>query len=47
MVAAPFLLLMHGDNTVFSKGTEITAFVNGDVKLDPASFAQPLDPSVR
>jgi hypothetical protein len=39
LVAAPFLLLIHGDNTVFPKGTEITAFVNGDVKLDPAGFA--------
>jgi hypothetical protein len=38
---------MHGDNTVFPKGTEITAFVNGDVKLDPAGFAPPPDPSVR
>ena len=47
MVAAPFFLLMHGDNTVFPKGTEVTAFVNGDVKLDPASFAPPPDPSVR
>lgn len=47
MVAAPFFLLMHGDNTVFPKGTEITAFVNGDVKLDPAGFAPPPDPSVR
>jgi len=38
MVAAPFFLLMHGDNTVFPKGTEVTAFVNGDVKLNPAGF---------
>ena len=29
----------HGDNTVFPKGTEVTAFVNGDVKLDPAGLA--------
>ncbi len=47
MVAAPFLLLMHGDNTVFPKGTEVTAFVNGDVKLNPAGFVPPPDPSVR
>jgi len=47
VVAAPFFLLMHGDNTVFPKGTEITAFVNGDVKLTPVSFAPPPDPSIR
>ncbi|MFZ0306005.1 MAG: hypothetical protein WAL75_25185 [Terracidiphilus sp.] len=41
MVAAPFLLFIHGDNTVFPKGTQITAFVNGDVKLNPAGFAPP------
>ena len=47
VVAAPFFLLMHGDNTVFPKGTEVTAFVNGDVKLNPAGFVSPPDPSVR
>ena len=47
IVAAPFFLLVHGDNTVFPKGTEVTAFINGDVKLDPASFAPPPDPPVR
>jgi hypothetical protein len=44
IVAAPFFLLIHGSNTVFDKGTQITAFVNGDVKLDPASFAPPPQP---
>jgi len=39
MVAAPFFLLIHGTNTVFPRGTEINAFVNGDVSLDLASFA--------
>lgn len=33
MVAAPFFLLMHGSNTVFPRGTQITAFVNGDLHL--------------
>jgi hypothetical protein len=33
MVAAPFFLLMHGTNTVFPRGTQIAAFVNGDVHL--------------
>jgi len=46
VVAAPFFLLMHGDNTVFPKGTQVTAFVNGDVRLDPSGFAPPADPSV-
>jgi len=38
MVAAPFFLLIHGTNTTFPRGTEITAFVNGDLRLDLASF---------
>jgi PEGA domain-containing protein len=38
IVAAPFFLLIHGTNTTFSRGTEITAFVNGDLRLDLASF---------
>lgn len=32
--AAPFFLFMHGKDTVIPKGTEITAYVNGQVKLD-------------
>ncbi len=42
IVAAPFFLLMHGTNTVFPRGTEITAFVNGDVRLNLASFGSAL-----
>jgi hypothetical protein len=38
MVAAPFFLLIHGTNTIFPRGTEINAFVNGDLSLDLASF---------
>jgi hypothetical protein len=38
IVSAPFFLLIHGTNTTFPRGTEITAFVNGDVRLDLASF---------
>ncbi len=38
IVAAPFFLLIHGTNTTFPRGTEITAFVNGDLRLDLASF---------
>ena len=38
LAAAPFFLLMHGTNTTFPRGTEITAFVNGDLRLDLPSF---------
>lgn len=38
IVTAPFCLLIHGTNTIFPRGTEITAFVNGDFRLDLASF---------
>jgi len=38
MVSAPFFLLIHGTNTTFPRGTEITAFVNGDLRLNLASF---------
>lgn len=38
MVSAPFFLLIHGTNTTFPRGTEINAFVNGDLRLDLASF---------
>ena len=37
--AAPLFLFMKGKDTVVPKGTEITAYVNGDVRLDPARFA--------
>lgn len=36
--AAPFFLFMHGKDTSIPKGTEITAYVNGDLKLDLAKF---------
>jgi hypothetical protein len=38
IVAAPFFLLIHGTNTTFPRGTEITAFVNGDLRLALANF---------
>ena len=38
IVSAPFFLLIHGTNTTFPRGTEITAFVNGDLRLDLAGF---------
>jgi len=39
--AAPFFLFMHGKDISIPKGTEITAYVSGDMKLDPAKF-QPM-----
>jgi hypothetical protein len=32
--AAPLFLFMHGKDMTIPKGTEITAYVNGDVPLD-------------
>ncbi len=43
--AAPFFLFMHGKDISIPKGTEITAYVNGDVKMDLAKFQPPLPPS--
>lgn len=37
--AAPFFLFMHGKDTTIPKGTEITAYVNGTMPLDPVKFA--------
>jgi hypothetical protein len=42
--AAPFFLFMHGKDISIPKGTEITAYVNGDMKLDLAKF-QPSQPA--
>jgi PEGA domain len=45
--AAPVFLLMHGKDVTIPKGTEVTAYIGGDVKLDPAKFQPaPLVPSV-
>lgn len=41
--AAPLFLLMHGKDITVPKGTEITAYVNGDVQLDQASFLAPAE----
>jgi hypothetical protein len=35
---APLFLLMHGKDLTVPQGTEITAYVNGDMKLDLAKF---------
>jgi len=36
--AAPLFLFMHGKDITIPKGTEITAYVNGDIPLDRAKF---------
>src|SRR6266481_3228744 len=36
--AAPFFLFMHGKDISIPKGTEITAYINGDMKLDIANL---------
>jgi hypothetical protein len=37
--AAPFFLLMHGKDITIPKGTEIGAYVQGDITIDPARLA--------
>ena len=37
--AAPFFLFMHGKDITIPKGTEITAYVNGNMSLDLARFS--------
>ena len=44
--AAPFFLFMHGKDISIPKGTEITAYVNGDVRLDLAKFQLASQPNV-
>jgi hypothetical protein len=39
--AAPLFLFMKGKDITIPKGTEITAYVNGDIPLDPKRFAPP------
>jgi len=42
--AAPLFLFVHGKDIVIPQGTEVTAFVQGDMKLDMAKFA-PMPPA--
>lgn len=42
--AAPFFLFMHGKDITIPKGTELTAYVSGDMKLDMAKFQPPAPP---
>ena len=36
--AAPLFLFMHGKDITIPKGTEITAYINGDTRLEEAKF---------
>ena len=42
--AAPLFLLMHGKDITIPKGTEVTAFVQGDMRLDMAKMVAPGSP---
>jgi hypothetical protein len=44
--AAPLFLLMHGKDITVPKGSEVTAYVNGDQKLLAANFLAPGDSMV-
>jgi hypothetical protein len=39
--AAPLWLLVHGKDVTIGKGTQITAYVVGDMPLDAAKFVLP------
>lgn len=39
--AAPLFLFMHGKDITIPKGTDITAYINGDTRLDEAKFQAP------
>lgn len=43
--AAPFFLFMHGKDITIPKGTEITAYINGNLPLDMAKFDAPAGPA--
>lgn len=43
--AAPLFLFMHGKDITIPKGTEITAYVNGDIPLDQVKFQPQAAPS--
>jgi hypothetical protein len=43
--AAPLFLFMHGKDISIPKGTEITAYINGDIPLDAAKFTPAAAPA--
>jgi hypothetical protein len=45
--AAPFFLFMHGKDITVPKGAEVTAYVNGDVRLETKNFHAKTEQSVQ
>jgi PEGA domain len=45
--AAPFFLFMHGKDITVPKGAEMTAYVNGDVRLETKNFSPKPEQSVQ
>jgi hypothetical protein len=45
--AAPFFLFMHGKDITVPKGSEVTAYVNGDVRLETKNFHPAKEQSVQ
>ena len=45
--AAPFFLFMKGKDITIPKGTEITAYINGDISLDHKKFTPPSSDQVQ
>jgi PEGA domain len=45
--AAPFFLFMKGKDITIPKGTEITAYINGDISFDPKKFTPPSSDQVQ
>jgi hypothetical protein len=43
--AAPLFLFMHGKDITIPKGTEITAYINGDIPLDAKRFSVQATPN--
>jgi PEGA domain len=43
--AAPLFLFMHGKDITIPKGTEITAYINGDTRLERAKFVVAASPN--
>ena len=45
--AAPFFLFIHGKDITVPKGSEVTAYVNGDVRLETKNFHTAAEQSVQ
>jgi hypothetical protein len=43
--AAPLLLFIHGKDITIPKGAEVIGYINGDMKLNAASFSHEAEPT--